>query len=76
MDCFVAEFLIGRAKFALPVGSSHTGGDIHPFPCNLAVALPPNIGICVTASTPQGDQTSIAIPSTEIAARSPLSLRS
>ena len=41
-----------------------------------APAPPPNIGMRLTASTTAKVITSIAIPSTAIAARSPLSLRS
>ena len=43
---------------------------------NRAVALPPNTGIRLTASTTAKVMISIAMPSTAIAARSPLSLRS
>ena len=43
---------------------------------SLAVAPVPNPGIWLTASTTAKVMTSIAMPSTEMAARSPLSLRS
>ena len=62
-DCFVALLLAmtGRAS---------------PILRNLAPAPAPNAGIRLTAMTTAKVITSMAMPSTEIAARSPLSLRS
>ncbi len=64
MDCIVASLL------------AMTGtGRRYPFR-SFAPALPPDIGIWFTASTTAKVITSIAMPSTAIAARSPPSLRS
>src|SRR6266436_3295086 len=58
------------ARFALP--TLRFGQVLR----NRAPALAPNTGIWLTASTTAKVMTSMAMPKTEIAARSPLSLRS
>ena len=63
LDCFVASLL------------AMTGGSGQLFR-NLAVAPAPKAGIWLTAMTTAKVISSMAMPSTEITARSPLSLRS
>jgi len=65
---------IGQNSFVFAANGSLLGSI--PAERNRAPALAPNTGIRLTASTTAKVITSIAMPSTEMAARSPLSLRS
>jgi hypothetical protein len=71
-SCFAALWIASGAHSRDPLARNDVN---HPF-LTRALVVAPNIGIWFTASTTAKVMISIAMPSTEIAARSPLSLRS